>query len=389
MPHCLVAKWVWLLQILVKIECSVGFHWTVYSPDFTTPRTLTNTKWTLKVRPVAVFTEADASLETEDIDLTALAPEEVVIVTEVLSVDAFLRTMLDEEAYHGSIVLGGTLPAMGIGKVVAVGSAAKLSVGSKCIGLLGAQTVAKLVPGPMGPHKLVNFPGVQERASLGLLGLTTGITAWVGVNSVARPPRAGETVVVTVAAGAVGSIAAQLCLSAGARVIGVAGGVAKCAYLLDDLKLHGAVDYKSTTQTVDEQLATLCPNGVDFFYDNAGGAVLDCVLRQINGGGRVVICGAASQYNGNLNKGGVQGPSEYLKLAEKGASMTGFNVMQHMPSVAMAVPAMLWHHARGTVVLREQVEVGIASFPKAMEQMFTGGHIGRLLVDVRGRLEPH
>lgn len=165
----------------------------------------------------------------------------------------------------------------------------------------------------------------------------------------------------------------------------MAGGAAKCAYLTDDLKLHGAVDYKSTAQTVDDQLAALCPHGVDFFYDNAGGAVLDSVLRQINGGGRVVICGAASQYNGHLNKGKVQGPSEYLKLAEKGASMTGFNVMQYMPSVALAVPALLWHHARGTVVLREQVETGVESFPKAMEHMFTGGHIGRLLVDVRER----
>lgn len=172
------------------------------------PTTLTNIKWTLKARPVGFFTEADATLETEEIDLTSLAPDEVVIQTEVLSVDAFLRTMLDEEAYHGSLVLGGTLPAMGIGKVVAAGSAAKLAVGSKCLGLLGAQTVAKLVPGPMGPMKLVKFPGMPETASLGLLGLTTGITAWVGVNRVARPPRKGETVVVTAAAGAVGSIAA-------------------------------------------------------------------------------------------------------------------------------------------------------------------------------------
>merc|ERR1711965_566511 len=100
----------------------------------------------------------------------------------------------------------------------------------------------------------------------------------------------------------------------------------KAAFLTDTLHLDGAVDYKSSSKTFAQQLDELCPSGVDFMFDNVGGTQLDEVLKRINGGGRVVICGAISQYSGNLNKGRVQGPSEYLKLAEKGATMRGFNV---------------------------------------------------------------
>ena len=192
---------------------------------------LTNDKWVLRARPSGVFSSAECcgAMEHEEVDVSSLAPDEIVVRVETLSVDAFLRTMLDADAYHGSVTLGATMPAMGIGVVVAAGRDAKLGVGKKVLGMLGAQTVARLTPGPMGPMALMKLPGVPESASLGLLGLTTGLTAWVGMFRVApRSPRAGETVLVTAAAGAVGSLAAQLALTTGARVIGVAGGASKC-----------------------------------------------------------------------------------------------------------------------------------------------------------------
>mmetsp|Transcript_28609 Transcript_28609/g.57596 ORF Transcript_28609/g.57596 Transcript_28609/m.57596 type:complete len:358 (-) Transcript_28609:190-1263(-) len=345
---------------------------------------LTNTKWTLKARPEGIF-RADmcSQIETETVDLSSIEENEVVIKSELLSVDAFLRTMLDAEAYHGSVDIGATLPALGIGTVMAAGSKTKLKVGSKVIGMLKAQTVAKLEVGEMGPMPLLRIPGVPESASLGLLGLTTGLTAWVGIFKVLARPRQGETVVVTAAAGAVGSIAAQLALTTGARVIGVCGGQAKCTFLKDTLKLTGAVDYKSSSATVEDQLKDLCPGGIDFMYDNVGGNQLDEVLKLVNPSGRIVICGAVSQYSGNLNKGKVQGPSEYLKLAEKGATMKGFNVMQYMSSLPLAIPSLLWHWNLGRIVIHEQIEVGIETFPAAMEKMFTGGHVGRLLVDLK------
>lgn len=201
---------------------------------------------------------------------------------------------------------------------------------------------------------------------------------------VAKRPKKGETVVVTGAAGAVGSIAAQLAKTTGARVIGVAGGDRKYAYLLNDLKLDGAICYKTVDKSLGEQLAELCNNGIDFIYDNVGGSILDTLLANINPGGRVVICGAISQYSGNLDKGKVQGPSNYLKLAERGAEIKEFNVMQYMYKIPMALFGMFYLYLRGKVQMTEHVEAGIQSFPQALNKMFTGGHIGKMLVNVKG-----
>jgi len=271
---------------------------------------------------------------------------------------------------------------LGVGTIVAVGPKSNFRVGTKVQGGLGAQTLAKLAPGPMGPMAVLPLPFVPLRFWLGLLGLTTGLTAWVGIFRVAKRPRRGETVVVSAAAGATGSIAAQLAKSTGARVIGVAGGPSKCDFLTSKLQLDAAVDYKASHQTLDEQLESLAPGGVDFFFDCTGGDILDAVLRRINAKGRIVICGAASQYSGNLNKGKVQGPSEYLKLAERGATMTGYNVVNYMSSLPIAILSLLWASFRKRVVMHEHIEKGIDKFAGAMEKMFTGGHMGKLFVDL-------
>lgn len=344
---------------------------------------VTNTRLVLKERPDGIFRSQCLELQEESVDTADLKDEEIVVKVETLSVDAFLRTMLDEGAYHGEVKPGDVMTAMGMGVVAFAGPKSKLKVGSRVLGSLGAQTWSKLTPGPMGPMGVLPLPFVPPRLWLGLLGLTTGLTAWVGIFRVAKAPRRGETVVVSAAAGATGSIAVQLAKSTGARVIGVAGGPAKHAFLTSTLKLDGAVDYKSSEKTIDEQLAALTPDGIDFFFDCAGGDILDAVLRRVNAKGRIIICGAASQYSGNLNKGKVQGPSEYLKLAERGVTMVGYNVMQYMSSLPIAILSLLWAWFRNRVVVHEQVEVGIKAFPLAMEKMFTGGHMGRLLVDLR------
>jgi NADPH-dependent curcumin reductase CurA len=316
-------------------------------------------------------------------DVSSLTDGEVVIRIETLSIDAFLRTMLDEGAFHGVKRTGDTMTAFGIGVVIAAGPSAKFKIGQRVVGPLGAQEFSRLTPHPM-IMPLLSLPFVPNRLWLSLLGLTTGITAWVGMFRVLPRPRKGETVVVSAATGATGSIAAQLAKSTGARVIGVAGGPAKSKFLTDTLCLDGAVDYKSKEHSLDEQLKALAPKGVDFFFDCAGGDILDTVLRQIRPKGRVVICGAASQYSGNLHGRGVQGPSEYLKLAEIGATMKGYVVTQYLPFLAKpwAMLCMIFKWARGHVVNHEQLEKGIYQFAIAMEKMFTGGHMGKLLVDV-------
>lgn len=166
-------------------------------------------------------------------------------------------------------------------------------------------------------------------------------------------------------------------------MIGIAGGSHKQDFMMNELKLDGSIDYKDPKKSVSEQLEELCPDGVDFIYDNVGGDTLNDLLFKINPNGRVVICGAVSQYSGNVNKGKVQGPSNYLKLAERGATMKGFNVMQYLSKIVFAMAGMFWMHLRGQVVLTEHIEHGLDSFPMALNHLFTGGHVGKCLVDVK------
>jgi NADPH-dependent curcumin reductase len=364
------------------------------------PPLFLNKKWVLARRPTGLFSLDDVTLVADPIladeacvivsDKSPgpmLSPTQILVKVQMLSVDAFIRTMLDEEAYHGSIAIGDVIPAIGYGTVVAVGSAVKSQrVGSVVSGLLGAQNYAKLESKEAFPNLVAALMPRVASLSLGLLSLTTGLTAYVGTFYVAKPPGRKDTVVVSAASGAVGSVACQLakrvCMAN--RVIGIAGGPVKCAYLMKELKLDGCIDYKHPSKTVSEPLAEVCPDGIDFLYDNVGGAVLDACLERINPKGRVVICGAISQYSGKLNKGGVEGPSSYLKLAERGAIMAGFNVMQHMMSVPRATLWMLWYYWRGSVSLKEHIEPNIEAFPLALQKLFTGGHTGKMLVNAEG-----
>lgn len=364
----------------------------------TNPMMMNNRRWILKRRPLGVF---DPKLDTElvfdddnkqkdDTNDNALQQQQieiqdhqVVVEPQMLSVDAFLRTMYDEHAYHGSLPLGATLPALGYGKVVQAGPKSGHAVGTTVAGML--QAADRAVVDGKGLMRLFRFPYMKRSASLGLMGLTTGLTAYAGVFYVpSKAPRKGETVVVTGAAGAVGSIAVQLCKSTGARVVGVAGGGAKKEYLLNQLGCDAVIDYKSESTTLEAQIDETCPNGVDFVYDNVGGETLDLLLHKINQGGRVVICGAISQYSGNLNSktNKVLGPSNYLKLAERGAEMRGFNVMQHMSKLPFMLVGMFYLWARGRVQMKEHVEPGLEQFPYALKKLFTGETIGKTLVRI-------
>lgn len=345
-----------------------------------------NEKWVLSKRPNGLFqADTDVELVQESIPFSTVEKDEIIVETSMLSVDAFIRTMLDENAYHGSIPLGGTLGAIGYGRVVHAGPGSGVKPGRWVTGFMGAQTFAKVKAAQT--TGVIRFPFMSQSASLGLMGLTTGLTAYTGVFHVCQKPKRGETVVVTAAAGAVGSVAAQLAKSTGARVVGIAGGQQKQAFLLNDLGLDGAVDYKSNDSTLEQQLEQTCPDGIDFIYDNVGGETLDSLLYRINPKARVVICGAVSQYSGNLNHGKVHGPSNYLKLAERGAEMKGFNVMQYMHMLPFTLFGMFWLYMRGKVAMKEQIENGIQSFPIAMQKMFGGGHIGKLLVNVQHKKE--
>jgi NADPH-dependent curcumin reductase CurA len=205
------------------------------------------------------------------------------------------------------------------------------------------------------------------------LGLT-GITAYFGLLDVGRP-RPGETVVVSGAAGATGSVAAQIARIAGCRVVGIAGGPEKCRYLVEDLGLDGAIDYKS--ENLARRLRELCPSGIDVFFDNVGGPVLDLVLLLLALRGRIVLCGGISHYN-DARPG--SGPANYLALVSKRARMEGFLVLDYLSRSAEAVTALGGWLRQGKLKDRVDVVEGLANAPAALLRVFEGVNRGKQLV---------
>jgi NADPH-dependent curcumin reductase CurA len=297
----------------------------------------------------------------------------VVVRVDVLSIDAFIRTVLDERGYHGSVPIGGTVTALGVGRVIE-STVDDLRVGDTVFGPLGAQTISTLPHAALSALDVSRLPATTY---LGALGLTTGLTAYFGMIEVGAV-RTGDTVVVSGAAGAVGSIAGQIARNAGAgRVIGVAGGPAKAAFVVDELGYDVAIDYR---MDIGDQLRQAAPNGVDVFFDNVGGDVLDAVLMEINEGARVVICGAISQYQ---DMDDVTGPRNYLKLAERHARMEGFAVTHFAHRFPEARVALTDWLAQGRLIVHEHYERGIERFPDSLRLLLGGGHRGKLLLDLR------
>jgi NADPH-dependent curcumin reductase CurA len=298
---------------------------------------------------------------------------QVLARVETLSIDAWILTTLSAPGMHEAGDVGSTVRAFGVGQVVASGSA-DFAEGDWVYGLLSAQTHALLPAAQL--TKVVPEPGVEPAAYIGPLGITTGLTAWVGLIAVGAV-QAGEVVLVSGAAGAVGSCVVQLAKARGAKVIGIAGGAQKCAYLTDEIGADVAIDYKQGGVTA--QIAAAAPDGIDVFFDNVGGEILDSVLDnlRLTGGSRVVICGAISQYR-NLDD--VRGPKLYLRLAERNAGMLGFVVSHHAARFPEAVSEISALIRSGKLILREHVVTPIDRLPEALLMLLDGKHTGNLVV---------
>jgi NADPH-dependent curcumin reductase len=332
--------------------------------------TIQNRRAFIKRRPSGMPVLDDFGVE--DVAIAEVPAGHVVAKVDTLSIDAWIRTTLDDAGMHQKADLGSTIRAFGVGQVVASESAA-LAVGDWVFGMMCAQTHALLPEAAC--RKLTLEDGIRPADFVGALGITTGLTAWVGLIRVGEV-RAGDVVVVSGAAGAVGSVVVQLAKARGARVIGIAGGPDKCRYLTDKLGADVAIDYK--TADVAAQLAAAAPGGVDVFFDNVGGELLDVVLDNLApAAARVVICGAISQYQ-HLDD--VRGPKLYLRLAERNASMRGFVVTYHQADFPEATREMSELIRAGKLSLPEHVVEGIDHFPDAMLILFTGGSTGNLVV---------
>ena len=329
-----------------------------------------NVKVILTSRPDGEATSECFSIIEED--LVDLSAGEVRIANESLSVDAAIRTMLRGEGFHMQMGIGDTVFAGGVGRIVE-STVDGWDVGRAVRGPLGAQSFSKLSTEHL---ELLEESNLPLSVNLGILGGSTGVTAWIGIKKVARP-KPGDLFVVSAAAGAVGSIAGQIAQKEGARVIGIAGGARKINHLLNDLNFESAIDYKS--EDVRARLAELAPNGVNGFFDNVGGDILDAVLENLALRSRVTICGAVSQYNDMAN---IHGPSSYLKLAERQSAMEGFAYFHYPEFIGPAEEELKqWLH-EGSIQLAEEVIDGIEKFPQALAFMFSGGNLGKLLVKV-------
>lgn len=302
----------------------------------------------------------------------AVADGEVRIKLHYISVDPGMRGWITpKRSYMPPVRPGEVMRAFGVGEVME-SRADGIVTGDWVTGFTGVQSEAVL---PARALRKIDPLLAAPRDYLSGLGMT-GYTAYFGILDVGTPAE-GETVVVSAAAGAVGSIAAQIARLKGCRVIGIAGGERKRRYLLDELKLEIAIDYKAGS--IAAQLAQAAPNGVDVYFDNVGGDALDAVLGLINRHARIVVCGGVSQY-GDMDQ--VRGPSNYLQLVAQSARMQGFTMRDYLDRIPEAFMALLQWRATGEIVFREHIVKGIGRFPEAFGMLFSGANEGKLLIEV-------
>ena len=301
----------------------------------------------------------------------------VQVRVEWLSLDPAMRGwMNDARSYIAPVQLGEVMRAGGVGRVVA-SRTPRWSVGDAVAGLLGVQQVATLDAAALqraglAAVDLALAPGPRWLNSLGM----PGMTAYFGLFDVGRP-QPGETVVVSGAAGAVGQTAGQLARLHGCRVVGIAGGADKCRFVVDVLGFDACIDYKGGS--VKDGLKTHCPKGVDVYFDNVGGDILDAVLARLARGARIVVCGAISQYNAT---GAVKGPANYLSLLVNRARMEGMVVFDYAERYPEAVRAIAGWLGEGRMQSREDVVEGLARFPEALRMLFDGRNFGKLCLRV-------
>lgn len=298
---------------------------------------------------------------------------EVLVKARYLSLDPAMRGwMNDVKSYIPPVQIGEVMRAGGVGEVLA-SEHAGFKPGDLVSGTFGIQEYVTVPSRELS--KLDATSPTQLPVHLGTLGMP-GLTAYFGLLDIGKP-QPGQTVVVSGAAGAVGMVVGQIAKLKGCRVVGIAGGEQKCHYLTHELGFDAAIDYKSAD--VKQALREHCPKGIDVYFDNVGGEILDAVLTRLARHARIVICGAISQYN---NTTPVQGPTNYLSLLVYRASMTGMVVFDYADRYAQARQELAGWLAAGTLQSREDIVKGIESFPTALLKLFKGENLGKLVLEI-------
>jgi NADPH-dependent curcumin reductase CurA len=297
---------------------------------------------------------------------------EALVRVDWISLDPTNRTWInDTPTYLPPVAIGEVMRAGGLGEVVASKNP-HYSVGQIVQGLVGWQEyIVASDTTPLFPVDVAE--GVSPSAYLGALG-TTGLTAWVGIRDIGKP-QPGETVVVSAAAGAVGSIAGQLAKADGARVVGIAGGPEKCALLTEQLGFDAAVDHRADDWFA--QLVAATPNGIDVDFENVGGKIMDAVFARLNIGARVALCGLISGYN---EADPPPGPRAFANLLIQRATVQGFIVLDHLGRAAEAAREIAGLIGEGKLSPLETVVEGFEQLPTAINMLFDGKNVGKLVV---------
>ncbi|MDH4190907.1 MAG: NADP-dependent oxidoreductase [Betaproteobacteria bacterium] len=334
-----------------------------------------NRRFLLRERPAGDFDPKILERVVEPVPRPG--PGQALVRNLYLSLDPTNRVWMGERAsYLPPVPLGGVMRGVAVGRVIA-SNTPRYRVATNVLGMLGWQDYALVSDRDEFPvQTLPRFLPAPLTATLGALGVT-GMTAYFGLLEVGQPGR-GETVVISAAAGAVGSIAGQIAKLRGARVVGIAGTREKCDWLTRELGFDAAVCRRDADWRA--QLQAACPKGVDVDFENAGGEIMEAVLDLMNRHGRVVLCGMISQY-GNDDRG-MAGPRNFANLLTRRIRLQGFIILDYIPRFPLAQLRMLWWMKRGRVRDRYTVVRGLDQAPRALVQLFNGENFGKLIVEI-------
>jgi hypothetical protein len=329
-----------------------------------------NRRLVLAQRPTAMIDSSTVRLEDEPVPEPG--PGQALVRVRYLSIDPTIRTWMNDAAgYVPPIAIGAVIRSAGIAEVVTSRSD-HYREGDLVFGMTGWQDYT--IAGKGATDMQVLPAGTDAPSALNVFGIT-GLTAYFGLLDVGRV-KAGDTVVVSGAAGATGSMVGQIARIVGAaKVIGIAGSDAKCDWVVDELAFDAAVNYR--TGDVKASLKELCPDGIDLYFDNVGGELLDICLGQLALRGRVVLCGAISTYN---SKERATGPANYRNLITKRGRMEGFIILDYADRYPEAQLQLATWIAEGKISHREHLVDGLERAPEALNLLFTGGNTGKVIV---------
>ena len=327
-----------------------------------------NRLWRLTARPVGLPKHSDFSYETAAVP--PLGDGQILVRNHYISLDPAMRGwMNDARSYVPPIRLGDVMRAGAVGEVVASRNP-DWKEGDYAHGMFNMQDYAAV---DVAGAEKVDPNLAPLPLFLSALGMP-GMTAYFGLLDIGNP-QPGQTVVVSAASGAVGALVGQIARIKGARAVGLAGGDAKCRYVTEELGFDACIDYKN--DDIGKGLSRNCPNGIDVYFDNVGGEILDMALARITRKARVIICGAISQYN---NTTPIEGPKNYLSLLVNNARMEGFVVFNYASRYHEGAKDMAaWLH-QGKLKSREDIVDGLETFPETLLKLFSGENFGKLMI---------